>query len=957
MGIGYILEEEENYAEAIQFLSQAAERSPDDIRLRAEIAWCKVLTDDVSNALEELEDCLREITEESPKLREFRALLSYRIGICLWEADKSAKARKDRTRAYSRFLAAIKLNIQLAPAYTSLGIYYDDYAKDEKRSRQCFQKAIELSATEVVAAERLARSYANEGDWDIVEVIATRVIDSGITKPSPGSKKKSYSWPFSALGVVQLNRQEYASSITSFLQALRISPDDYHSYVGLGESYYNSGRYNSAAKALQHAQSLENENSQLKTEDVWFTKYMLANVNREIGDYAEAIPEYREVLADKPKEYGVSIALLQTCVESGWQDVDTGYYGRAARTAADAIAVAKSIIEYKSGAFNLWKAVGDLCSIFSFLHGHHQTLPMTEMTALIGEKTDENTFGVFEDDHINLDSIGHKMIASPLDTLQFCAYAGILAQKRALNCTLNENLARAVGWYNLGWAEYRAHTCLEVEGNTGDTRSNKFLKAAARCFKRAIELEAGNAQFWNALGVATTSMNVKIAQHSFVRSLHINERNAFAWTNLGILYLLNDDIELAHKAFARAQATDPDYAYAWVGEGMIAMRIGDANEAYLHFTHAFEISGATSTAVKQSYGVAFFHHILQSNEHTDDTKFLRPLFALQQLQTMKANTHPCRHIAALLHERVGEYDVASSILAELCETAESDYETSESSDALANFALAKVDLARGQFAMENYTEAIENAELALDLLSDTENWNKGDEARRKCRLSAHLTAGLAHYNVGQMDRSIDMFRDALKESNSSPDIVCLLSKVLWAKGGNEERAIAIDQLLACAEAHPDNADVLILLGATAVLNDDKETIAAVHEDLYALRTHSGLSNVQLQRLLKLLKIIATVSSDTSKRELAVRNELMTSVVLAPSKPQGWAQLADTTKVSDPANMAVRLAHKAVPPNGWLSATDLAKVLLATKNVDDTKRASFIAPWLGDISGRVQQALA
>src|SRR6202012_4450439 len=114
-------------------------------------------------------------------------------GICIWNLDTSRLARKARDGAYSYFLAALKSNLNFAPAYTSLGIFYADYAKDSKRSRKCFQKAFELSPSEVEAAERLARVFAEKREWELVEVVAQRVVDSGKVRPAPGSKKKGIS--------------------------------------------------------------------------------------------------------------------------------------------------------------------------------------------------------------------------------------------------------------------------------------------------------------------------------------------------------------------------------------------------------------------------------------------------------------------------------------------------------------------------------------------------------------------------------------------------------------------------------------------------------------------------------------------------------------------------------------------------------------------------------------------
>ncbi|KAH0255244.1 TPR-like protein, partial [Aureobasidium melanogenum] len=187
IGLGLILEEQEEFDEAVKFLSQALEQDPSNIRIEIESAWCDALRGNYGPALETMEKCLPNLKLDDPKARELRAQTLYRTGICIWNLDTSKAARKDRNGAYARFLSAIKTNVNLAPAYTSLGYYYAEYAKDKKRARQCFQKAFELSGSEVEAAERLARSFADQGEWDIVEIVAQRVVDSGKVRPPPGS--------------------------------------------------------------------------------------------------------------------------------------------------------------------------------------------------------------------------------------------------------------------------------------------------------------------------------------------------------------------------------------------------------------------------------------------------------------------------------------------------------------------------------------------------------------------------------------------------------------------------------------------------------------------------------------------------------------------------------------------------------------------------------------------------
>jgi superkiller protein 3 len=961
IGSGLILEEEEEYADAIDYLSKALKRDPSNARIGAELAWCKALHGDLNKGLKELEKYLAKMDPQDPKMRDTRAETLYRIGKCYWEIDPSRESRKDRKGPYAQFLASIKTNISYAPAYSALGFYYEDYARDKKRARQCFQKAFDLSGSEVLAAERLARSYADAGDWDIVEIIAQRVVDSGKVRQAPGSKKKGISWPYSALGVVQINKQQYQQAIVSFLAALRISPDDYHSYIGLGESYHNSGRYNSSLRTFNYAENPEDGVVLKKAGERWFAKYMLANVNRELGNYDEAIESYENVLKERPKEFGVEIALLQTLLERGWRAIETGFFGRAIDSANLALEVATSVAEHSPNAFNLWKAVADACFTFSMVQERLSDLPISKIQDLLEKSFDTQKYKIFADiDSVGPDTLDRVSLPAAEDAsenhhrLVQCLEAAILAQKRSIVSCSHDIHAKAVAWYNLGWTEYRAHVCLEQRPDTQQSgkakKKLKFLKAAIRCFKRAIELEAGNSEFWNALGVVTTQLNPKVAQHSFVRALHLNERDVKAWTNLGTLYLLQNDHELAHKAFTRAQSTDPDYAHAWVGEGLVALIYGDPREALLHFTHAFEISDSSSAVTKSEYAAHSFDQLASSSSTLSSTlDLIRPLFALRQLHALRANDEPFDHLSALYNERTGSHTSATQTLTALCNDLEAEFERSESPVVLARFANAKADLARNELATHYYASAATDAETALDLTAEEDDAKTmPSEMRRKIRLSAHLTIGLAQHYQHDMDAALAAFRAALEESGAAAEVVCFLAEVLWAKGGEEERSVAREQLFNCVEKHPEHVGAVVLLGVMAAIDGDEEAMDAVREELETFRVSEGLSEYEALRVERVLEAIVELSPSTADAEgdAAAFTEIQKTVSMYPWKPTGWTRLADVSGAEYPANMALNTAERCVPPRGTLGAEGLAGALANTATIADMQRAIVMAPWKG-----------
>lgn len=938
IGVGLVLEEAEDYGEAITFLNLALKQRVDP-RIKAEVAWCRFLNGNAETALDELKSCLPDMQGSDPKMRTLRAQTLYRIGVCIWESDKSTTARKARNGAYSKFLAALQADLNFAPAYSRLGIYYADYAKDKNRARRCFQKAVELSGSEVEAAERLADSFAISEEWDIVETVAQRVIEAGKVKPSPGSKKKGFSWPFTALGFVQLNRQAFSNSIVSFQAALRISPNEYHTWVGLGEAYHNSGRYIAASKAFEQAEKVHNNLTHQDTEDIWFCKYMLANVKRELGDYETAVEGYEEVLLSKPSEIVVSAALLQTLVESAQQSVEVGHFRRAVDLAKEAISVgAKLTSQYN--ASNLWKAVGDACSIFTCVQAYAAEFPIKELQMLL-----EVNLMSDHEDITNLDKVTlHNLqVQSEVteSSFELIIYASLLAYKRSVQVSSTDVHAHAVAWYNLGWAEYHAYIHGTQSGEALKGSPMRYLKASIRCFKRAIEVEAGNAEFWNSLGVVAVDLSPKVAQHSFIRSLHLNERSPRVWTNLGTFYLMQEDYELANQAFTRAQSADPDYANAWVGQGILARRYEDLNEFGGLSAHAFAIAGSSSIIVKQQYTISAFDLLLSQFPSNGVVNILQPRLALMQLQYQRPSQLAFQHLSSMFAERVADKEGVIENLQKICSAIESEYEATEQETTLLRFLGTKADLGRAQLAQHDYVSAAENAETALNLSADEE---PASIIRTKLRLSATLTAGLAYYHQGLMDLALGMFRSALEESEDDPDIICLLVQVLWAKGGDQARTTARDQLLNCIERFPNHLETAIVLGVVTVLDGDLDNIRSFLPDLQGFRTCESLSTRQHRQLSQLLNAIESLRLAETDLDAEWRNEITTAVMLSPSRPDNWTQLSETCQERYPSDMAKAMALRSVS-DGCVNANDLCTAFAKTERLDDAQVAVMVAPWM------------
>ena len=948
IGVGLIYEEEEEYEQAIDFLERALKRDQGNIRVRSEAAWVQALIGNTSKAKNELHECIQLLQKEKPINKLLLANCQHRLGVCIWDLDTSRQARKQRKgeSAYTYWLAALSNNLNHAPTYTSLGVYYGDYAKDKKRSRRCFKTALELSSSEVIAAERLARSFADESDWDRVGLVAQRVIESGKIKPPPGSKRKGLSWPFAALGVAELNQQEYHKAITSFQSALRMSPEDYHSWVGLGESYYNSGRYVAATKAIANARKLHEENNVDENEDAWFSNYMLANIKRELGDYDDSISIYKEVLASHPDEEGVVLSLLQTLVDSSLISIEKGLFGKSIQLSVEAVGLAAKATGNVLQAFNFWKCLGDACSVFTSVQSRLADFPAESVQALL-EKGPVEAYNILSAvDKVGTDVIYARGIYANeeqvgIDMIR-CLHATVLCYKMAIHLSQIDPSAQAVAYYNLGWSEYRAHICLPDELRKP---SGNYIKASVRAFKRAIELEAGNAEFWNALGVVTLQMNHSVSQHAFARSLYINERSPVPWVNLGVLGLLSGDINFANDAFTRAQSTDPDYAHAWLGQAFIALMVGDAKEARALFAHAMEIADSSSAPVRRHYASAMFDHVLTSPSGLGVSTLLQSFYALEQVQSLHHDELNAGHLAALFAERVRDNVRAVSILEEICVAIEANFERTESANDLANFTLARTDLARVYLAVGSYEKAAECAEMALGLSGDEAESELNTEERQKARLSAHLTIGLSHYYTDNFEDAIGAFEAALAETDNKADVTCLLAQVLWAQGSEEARDRARAALFEIIETYPQHVQSVLLLGAIALLDNDEDSLEAVVEELHSLRTINAVTPSEHSRISMVLRAIAVLGEGSVIQDALVQAQ--NDVMLHPHLPHGWAAVGKTGKEGYSTRFALEVAVRSIPPRGILESEELSIAYAGTGMITDAQRAIYLAPWKRD----------
>ena len=87
VGLGLILEEQQDYEGAMKLLTKALELNAGSTKILSEASWCHVLMGDYAKGKEGLDECLELITGFDAQSRELKAQVLWRMGTCIWNAD------------------------------------------------------------------------------------------------------------------------------------------------------------------------------------------------------------------------------------------------------------------------------------------------------------------------------------------------------------------------------------------------------------------------------------------------------------------------------------------------------------------------------------------------------------------------------------------------------------------------------------------------------------------------------------------------------------------------------------------------------------------------------------------------------------------------------------------------------------------------------------------------------
>ncbi|KAH8093923.1 TPR-like protein [Cristinia sonorae] len=934
MGRGYILQYSNKWGEAKVVFDKVASLLPGDlddgIRAQEEAAWCTRQSQDPDSASKAL-SAIVDILDGLDGRETDQARCRWRLGQCFWNMGDHG-----REEAYRHFITSLKRSPEFAPAFTSLGIYYAEFSSppDPKRANKCFQKAFELDPREGEAARRLAEGFAEEREWDLVEVVAQRTIDgeggvnAGLENAAAASRYLPVNaWAWKALGVVEMNRQHYAPAIQAFQIALRTDAEDQLSWLRLGEVYSKAGRYEAAIKALKRAQELNS--------DDWIASYFLGDVERQTGQYQAAIVIFTAILSKHPHETKVLLSLAQTYFDLGRAELVAFFTARAEASFVASIKTVLRLMQASSGYRRLvWKVAADalyqLSQLSAFTDADDVLSTVTQLSGFLSEQPSERLKELFTAPH-GLDASSDSMLALSLLETAIFSYS-YRASLGALDDTASASASHDLGVVLFSYAQILS------EGRKQDLARQE----AVVYFKEAIALDPINDIYWSALGTVMFSSQPKIAQHAYIRALEIDSRSAATWSNLGLFYLHHNDPQLATEAFYKAQILDPDYAMAWVGRGLIATLENKEIESRAFFEHSISLPTPVLDA-DVAFATRLFLHLRIAKNHNSHDAIFPAFFVLERFCKQRSQDAYAWHLFGLVCESIGQYELGIAAIERAISILEVAYEESEDPILERRFTIAHVNMGRLRLSSGDCEGALAAFQVVLSLLpEDTE-----DQSTRSLLAQAQLCAGLASFKLGSLEEALQFCESALESSADDTTIrnhaVVVLAQTLWAIGTDEGRESAKGQLLQSIETDPENLLAINALAGMGILTDDDSLVDAALSEILSLSIQERQERDPAGDVTYLL-IQHHLSQGDIMQAISVAQK---SVLAHPSHSKHKRQLATLSlQAGDVSSAQAILSSLSASSEEDLTQTreSVALQAIAEENARLAEKAVMLTPW-------------
>ncbi|KAK5647507.1 hypothetical protein RI129_002399 [Pyrocoelia pectoralis] len=457
----------------------------------------------------------------------------YEIGTLYWDMELYQKS-------LIPFLKAAKLDSNCYTYFVQLGHYYQKF-NDIDKARRCYEKACGLNDKCIEAVVELTKIYRSQKNWDANATLLQNLTGSVLNTENR--------WAWLQLGLNYLELEDYANATDTLRFVVRSNPNDSSCWESLADAYMARGAYTSALKSYQKATEIRPNSL--------YPLLQVANIKKNLGNYVEAHYDYQLILQTNKQYVPALKGLAETCILQAKQFKRDQRLGMARDYAEKALDMITIAIRQQNDLSCLWKLAGDSCVLIAKLPDRYCCVLALKAFAE-GCSSEENVVLEREELLLLAERCYHK----------------------ALSIVENKTML----WFDLAACfVLHAHNCEDKQ------KVEMYYSKAADILESCVSLETTYWQFWNLMGVVAferDKKNYALAQHAFIKAVMADDSSAVAWCNLGVLYLILEELKLANEAFSQAQRADPNYVNSWIGQAMIAetMAMDDAMDLFRHST-------------------------------------------------------------------------------------------------------------------------------------------------------------------------------------------------------------------------------------------------------------------------------------------------------------------------------------------------------------------------------------
>lgn len=446
------------------------------------------------------------------------------------------------------FLRAAKIDIINSEIFYWLGKAYDA-AHDEERCVKCLEKCLQLNCQNSKAVQLLSSIYRKQQNWEWNTLLLENAV-----KFAHGTSEK---WAFFQLGLHYQAKRRYDDAVNAFRSALRFKSPEKMFYAGLGDAYFARGSYKSALNVYEKAFKAKIDGS----EDQSYLRLQIAYINRTLQNFEKALSGFKELLRENPTYIPALKGIAETYYQLAIKLMRDQRHARARMNAQDAVNYLQDLIRLKDDITCVWSLYASVLHLTNILSVKNRFLKV-----LCESNKDSLSFITVRDDAL----------------MQLAAKC----LSRAIELSQGDHIL----WRDISKI-YLSRAITNIDETKADENQKLFV-LAQQAAKQAIKLQPKNGENWNLLGVISVLQPKKclaLAQHCFIQALNIDKRSDVAWSNLGFLYLSQNNIKLANRAFGKAQQSNEKLVNAWVGQALIAEDIGENEEAIDLFRHCTEL--------------------------------------------------------------------------------------------------------------------------------------------------------------------------------------------------------------------------------------------------------------------------------------------------------------------------------------------------------------------------------